>query len=94
MCKHGTYAIMNLEVEVDKCMVPLIKTLQKYGIKTTSCCCGHGEEYNGEKINNRLVLSATGVSLGFRNTDGTAFGWKPASDFDIWGISFSIEKDK
>ena len=55
MCKHGTYAIMNLEVEIDKCMVPLIKTLQKFGIKTTSCCCGHGEIRDGEKKNNHIV---------------------------------------
>lgn len=28
MCKHGNYVLMNMEVEVDKCLVPLIETLQ------------------------------------------------------------------
>jgi len=33
--------IDNQFVKVDQCMVKLIKDLNKNGIKTYSCCCGH-----------------------------------------------------
>lgn len=29
--------------KIDRCLVPLIEMLNKYGIKTTSGCCGHGK---------------------------------------------------
>jgi hypothetical protein len=92
MCKHGNYAIMNLEVEIDKCMVPLIKALQKFGIKTRACCCGHGKRIDGKKINNHIILSAEGAEFGMKEEDGIAGGWKKASDFNVWGISFPIKK--
>jgi formylmethanofuran dehydrogenase subunit B len=28
--------------EVDKCIAPLIRELNKCGVKTMYCCCGHG----------------------------------------------------
>jgi len=28
---------------IDKCLAPLIKMLNEYGIKTLSSCCGHGK---------------------------------------------------
>lgn len=28
---------------IDKCMRPIIKTLQDSGIKTLACCCSHGK---------------------------------------------------
>lgn len=30
-------------VSVDRCLAPLIEMLNIYGIKTLSCCCGHGK---------------------------------------------------
>lgn len=32
--------------KIDKCLAPLVEMLNKYGIKTTSSCCGHGKEKN------------------------------------------------
>lgn len=29
--------------KIDRCLAPLIKMLNEDGIKTTSCCCGHGK---------------------------------------------------
>lgn len=31
-------------VAVDKCLLPEILKLWEIGIKTTGCCCGHGQE--------------------------------------------------
>jgi len=28
---------------IDKCLAPLVKMLNGFGIKTCSCCCGHGK---------------------------------------------------
>ena len=28
---------------VDSCIAPLVQMLNDYGIKTISCCCGHGK---------------------------------------------------
>ena len=28
---------------IDKCMRPLIQYFNKIGVKTLSCCCGHGK---------------------------------------------------
>ena len=80
-----------MEVEVDECLEPLITILQKYGIKTRSCCCGHGEEIGGEKVNNRLILSAEGTRIGIRKENGVASGWKEPADFNIWGFSLPIK---
>ena len=58
MCKHGEDVRVRVTVpadashtskervaikKVDKCLAPLIKLLNAYGIKTTGCCCGHGK---------------------------------------------------
>lgn len=32
-------------ISVDKCLLPEILELWKHGIKTTGCCCGHGNKY-------------------------------------------------
>lgn len=29
--------------QVDRCLVPLVDALNKAGIYTASCCCGHGK---------------------------------------------------
>lgn len=46
MCKQGDVAVVIIDgadVEVDKCMVRLIDSLNDVkGMKTLGCCCGHG----------------------------------------------------
>lgn len=32
------------EAEIDECIAPLVDSLNKAGIYTVSCCCGHGRE--------------------------------------------------
>ena len=44
MCEIGEYELLVLPVEIDKCLVPLIEMLNKYGIRTLYCCCGHGQK--------------------------------------------------
>ena len=46
MCEHGELVLMN-ELGphgrlIDKCMKDLIRSLQRNGVKTLGCCCGHG----------------------------------------------------
>ena len=46
MCRHGDQVkvvINGREWMIDRCLVPMVKALNKAGIKTASCCCGHGE---------------------------------------------------
>ena len=51
-------------VKVDKCLAPLIKMLNRYGIKTTSCCCGHGKV-----MKSYIGIQGKNVHLGvFENT--------------------------
>ena len=35
--------IERIEDKIDKELIPLIKELNKAGLKTTQCCCGHGK---------------------------------------------------
>ena len=30
--------------EIDRCLVPLIMALNRGGVRTRGCCCGHGEQ--------------------------------------------------
>ena len=94
MCEHGEYVLMNMEVEIDKCLVPLIKTLQEYGITTSACCCGHGQKWEGENINNNIVLSVSGAKVGIKDKNGKAKWWKDPFEFDIWAISFPIVRKR
>lgn len=58
MCKHGETKLCYVPIEaedshtgkfrwdwkaVDSCIADLVDTLNKYGILTRSCCCGHGK---------------------------------------------------
>ena len=48
MCKWGTDKKVKVirkdsKIKVDKCLAPLVKMLNKYGIETIACCCGHGK---------------------------------------------------
>jgi hypothetical protein len=39
------------EAQIDKCIAPLVKELQTFGINMRSSCCGHGE------IHGHIILS-------------------------------------
>ena len=74
MCKWGktkkVWVIKeNHKVEVDKCMAPLIKVLNKYGIETLASDCGHGKSEKSSVIfsskNIRLRLGASKAHLEF-----------------------------
>lgn len=58
MCKYGRTVPLKVTVlaagshtgkeredikKIDKCLAPLVYMLNEYGIKTCSCCCGHGK---------------------------------------------------
>lgn len=64
MCKHGTMAELKIkvfdqskEITVDKCLVPLIKTLNRYGVQTLNSCCGHGS------CRGAIVIDADNIRL-------------------------------
>lgn len=42
MCEKTNYKGTS-NTQIDKCMRELIKYLRSCGIKTVSCCCGHGK---------------------------------------------------
>ncbi len=53
MCKNGNTIVLQLDnlkskrrpegkISVDKCIAPLIKSLNENGYDTAACCCGHG----------------------------------------------------
>lgn len=52
-------------VAIDKCLLPEILKLWEMGIKTTGCCCGHGEE-NMSFIGVRPEYIGTMKSLGYK----------------------------
>lgn len=45
MCKWGTDREITIErrVHVDSCIADKIVELNRQGVYTTGCCCGHGE---------------------------------------------------
>lgn len=52
MCKHGNTLQIQLPLvgnfrfgyaDVDKCLIPIIRALNKAGVHTKGCCCGHGK---------------------------------------------------
>ena len=61
MCKWGTDKKVkvirgNKKVKIDKCLAPLVKMLNKYGIETIACCCGHGKsQTSGIRINPKHI---------------------------------------
>jgi len=52
MCKYGSDSPVKLNdrsfwggkktVRVDSCIAPVIQAIQDAGLRTSSCCCGHG----------------------------------------------------
>lgn len=49
-------------VKVDMCMAPIVEELNRLGLKTVGCCCGHG------KVNARVFIAG-------HETD-TVLGWR------------------
>ena len=94
MCKQGEGKKIRMWVEIDKCLIPLVETLNKYGIETSSCCCGHGEKSHGKKINNYIVLLTNNAELGIADKDGVAQGWESPSKLNVWAVAFPVEKKK
>lgn len=58
MCSHGTSTILRVNIPahlsysgearwddkpVDSCIAPIVDALNKAGILTSGCCCGHGK---------------------------------------------------
>ncbi|MEE9316530.1 MAG: hypothetical protein V3U97_05415 [bacterium] len=52
MCKWGDtveveiikeHVSLGNKVHVDRCMSKVVKELNRLGLKTTGCCCGHGK---------------------------------------------------
>ena len=59
MCKHGDEVLLRVPIPanlshtsefhwdvkaVDSCIAPIVDALNKAGIYTSGCCCGHGKE--------------------------------------------------
>ena len=64
MCEMGKQVLIDAPVEIDKCLVPLIKTLNNYGIQTTHCCCGHG------KNTSYVIIRGENSKMRMRDVDG------------------------
>ena len=41
-------ALVNMAVEIDDEMLPLIEALNKLGLRTVSCCSGHPEDEDSD----------------------------------------------
>jgi len=51
MCEYGSDSSVRLNgrsfaggkaIRVDSCIAPVIQAIQDAGLRTSSCCCGHG----------------------------------------------------
>ena len=45
MCKQGDTVLVQANGaprDVDRCIAPLVEALNRAGIATIACCCGHG----------------------------------------------------
>lgn len=51
MCEHGTYKEVLVKTypdniykykKVDSCIADIVDALNRYGLETTTSCCGHG----------------------------------------------------
>ena len=61
-------AYKNGEVDVDECLVEEIQALWGVGVRTTGCCCGHGE--TSGSIGVEKVDIPTMIKLGYKNLNG------------------------
>ncbi len=65
MCKRGNTVkvrvhhvgeIRLVNVDVDKCIAPIVRALNDGGIATEGCCCGHGEMTGHITLTNGKIL--------------------------------------
>lgn len=45
MCKWGNTKVLYIDGvprDIDECIYDLVEKLNKIGLKTVACCCGHG----------------------------------------------------
>lgn len=47
----------NHPVEIDACMAPIITELNRRGVETISCCCGHGKRAAHIMLADRTVIT-------------------------------------
>lgn len=77
MCAWGNYIKLKVPISkelsytgkarwaikpIDSCIAPIVKALNKSGILTKSCCCGHGKK-------NGAILLQDGRKLLIKNYD-------------------------
>jgi len=81
MCNPGSNEIVRVPIKfsfatgkakwgkrnIDSCMVPIIKALNKGGIYTNGCCCGHGEKHGAVELWGGGVLV---IVNSFRSEEG------------------------
>lgn len=64
MCRGDTVEIeITQRIRVDSCIADEIKRLNALGIRTESCCCGHGEREPSALIQPSSVIRA--LELGY-----------------------------
>jgi len=69
-------------VEIDKCLLPEILKLWEMGIKTTGCCCGHGDSSKAFiSVQNEFISKM--LDLGYITALG---GFKPKTKLK-YGVS-------
>ena len=60
MCEHGTLTevetIRDGKRKIDSCISELVDTLNRFGIKTTGSCCGHGNDVGNILFDNDQVV--------------------------------------
>ncbi len=56
MCKWGTDTKIKLYsgkvIKIDSCLKEIIEAMDKFGVKTVGCCCGHGKSRGSIMIDN------------------------------------------
>lgn len=84
MCEEGKFELLNLPVEIDVCLVPLIKMLNSYGIRTQFCCCGHKKE--GGYLS---IVPPAGKGFSVKDGQGK-ITFKTAKELGIGAITFDF----
>lgn len=58
------------EKEIDKELLPLIKELNKVGLKTKACCSGHGKE------DAYIAIDIKGINMIIQENSSLSIYWK------------------
>ena len=70
---------------VDKCLLPEILTLWENGIRTTGCCCGHGQK---AYIGVEPVFIDQMIALGYT----IQFNVSRPGDYDTFNVKTAIDR--